>query len=334
MAVIKTLLDTIDSTMAEIGSGAYDTVAASVLPVVQVSSILVIILTGINLLIQAIPMSLQNGVSLVVRLGAVVAFISSFSNFNSVYGVLTQAPSEIGAIVLNEITAGEITDLYGGLDDLYGRSLDVGDAIAQNGSWVAGAISGVVMFLISALMAVVSVIMIGSAKLMIGVLIILGPVAIACTLFKQSAPIFEAYVKLALGFAFVPLLAAAMAGFTIVASFEIVPDNLENVSSIGDLTNFIVIMLLGTGLMAMIPSTASSLAQTGIGLAAAAAATFSAASRGARLATGTAKTAGRFAGGAISAGTGKSTAANAPISTKAGAATVNTVAFLASRLKK
>lgn len=334
MAVIETLLDAVDSAATSIGASAYEAVASSVLPIVQIAAILIVVLTGINLMIQAVPMTLQNGVSLIVRLGAVVAFLASFSNFNSVYGVLTNAPSEVGAIVLNEITGGQVTDLYGGLDNLYGRSLDVGDAVAQNGSYIAGAISGVVMFLVAALMAVASVIVIGAAKLMLGVLIILGPIAIACTMFKQSAPVFEAYVKLALGFAFVPLLAAAMAGFTIFAAEAVIPDDLDSMETIGDLTSFIVIMLLGTGLMSMVPSTASSLAQTGIGIAAAAASTYVTGSKGIRGAAGAAKGAGQSVSGAVSAASGKAMGSTASTASKAGAATVNTVAFLASRLKK
>lgn len=341
MAVIETLLDAIDTTAATIGAVAYGNVADAVLPIVQVGGVLIVILTGINLMIQAIPMSMQNGVSLVVRLSLVVAFVSSFANFNSVYGVLTGAPAELGAIVLNQVTDGSVANLYDGLDTLYGRALDVGDAVSQNGSFLAGAIAGLVMFLVAAAMAVVSVIMIGAANLMIGVLIIFGPVAITCTLFKQSAPVFEAYVKLALGFAMVPFLAAAMAGFTILAAREIVPDDLSSMETIGDLTSFIVIMLLGTGLMAMIPSIASSLSQTGIGIAAAAAATYVAGRRGASLAGSAGKAGGqaasatgRFVAGGAHAAMGKELGNGASGSAKAGAATVNKVAYLANRLKK
>lgn len=341
MAVIETLLTAIDTTSETIGSTAYDGVSGAVLPIVQIGGVLIVILTGINLMIQAIPMSLQNGISLIVRLSLVVAFVSSFANFNSVYGVLTQAPSELGAIALNAVTGGSVTNLYDGLDDLYGRALDVGNAVSQNGSFIAGAIAGVVMFVIAAVMAVISVIMIGAAKLMIGVLIIFGPIAITCTLFKQSAPIFEAYVKLALGFALVPFLAAAMAGFTILAANSIVPDDLSSVETIGDITSFIVIMLLGTGLMAMIPGTASSLSQTGIGIAAAAAATYVAGRKGLSAAqtagSASAKAAGaagRFAAGGTQAAMGKELGNSASGSAKAGAATVSKVAYLANRLKK
>lgn len=288
MAVIQEILDGVDAAVAGIGATVFNSVAGSVLPVFQVSAVLVIILTGINLMIQAVPMTLQNGISLMVRIALVFIFLTSFANFNAVYGVLTDTPSRFGATILQALTGSATDNLYSGLDQLYSNSLDVGNAVAQNGSYIAGAIAGVVMFLISALMATVSIIVICAAKLMIGVLIILGPLAIATIMFKQSAPIFEAYVKLALGFAFVPLLAAAMAGFTILAAENVTPSDLSSVENIGDLVSFIVVMMLGTGLMAMIPTIAQSLAQTGLGIGAAVASTYvmgrgaaSAASKGA-----------------------------------------------------
>ena len=267
MAVIEDVLTAVDATVASIGASAYDAVGAAVLPVVQVGGVLVVVLVGLNLAIQAIPMTLQNGLGLIVRLVAIVIFVSSFGNFFAVYDVLTGAPARFGATVLGEITGDAGTDLYAGLDELYERALDVGNAVSENGGFLAGAIAGVVMFVIAALMAVVSIVVISAAKLMLGVLIMVAPLAIATTLFKQSAPLFEAFVKLALGFAFVPMLTAAMAGFTITAGQTIVPDT-ASVETIGDITGFIVVMMLGAGLMVLVPSFAQSLAQTGIALGA------------------------------------------------------------------
>lgn len=334
MAVIETLLTTVDTAVEAIGNTVFNSVAAEVLPIVQTGSVLVIALTGANLAIQAIPMTLQNGVSLILRIALVFTFVSSFNNFDSVYGVLTDAPAEFGAVILNEVSGGAVGNLYQGLDSLFLQALDVGDAISQNGSFIAGAIAGVLMFLIAALMAVVSVIIIGGAQLMIGVLIILGPLAVATTLFKQSAPFFEAYVKLALGFALVPLLAAAMAGFTIAAALDIVPDDLSSVETIGDMASYIVVMMLGTGLMAMIPSTASSLAQTGIGLTAAAAATYVQGRQGIDAGRAGANAIGGAASGAYRAATGRALDSGASGAQRAGHLAANKVQYLANRLRK
>ena len=272
MAVIEDVLVNVDATVAAVGASAYDAIGAAVLPVVQIGGTLVLVLVGINLAIQAVPMTLQNGLALIVRLMAIVIFVSSFANFFIVYDAITGGPARFGAVVLAELTGGAVGDLYEGLDALYERAVDVGNEISENGGFLAGPLAGVLMFIIAALMAVVSIVVIAAAKLMIGVLIMIAPIAIAATLFKQSAPLFEAFVKLALGFSFVPMLTAAMAGFTITAADVIVPDSIT-IETIGDITGFIIIMMLGAGLMALVPSFAQSLAQTGIGLGAIAAST-------------------------------------------------------------
>jgi len=130
------------------------------------------------------------------------------------------------------------------------------------------------MFLVAALMATVSIIVISAAKIMIGVLVIFAPIAIACTLFKVTAALFDRWVNLALGFAFYPMLTSGMAAFTIAIARDLTPASLTNVETIGDVLSFVVVMMLGTGLMAMVPTIAQSLAQTATGLGGVASSTF------------------------------------------------------------
>lgn len=183
-------------------------------------------------------------------------------------------------------------------------------------------------------MATISIIVIAAAKLMIGVLIIIAPLAIVSTMFKQSAPFFEAYVKLALGFALVPMLAAAMAGFTIATAVAVTPSDMSTVETIGDMVSFIVVMMLGAGLMLMVPSIAQSLAQTGIGLGAIA---FSTYAQGKALGYGVASTTdsgARFARGATERAMGNSLARDATAPRRAGFASTNTVISLAQRMQR
>lgn len=273
MAIIAQILDQVDAAATSVGATAFSAVAEQIVPVFRVGTVLVVALIGINLMVQAVPMTLRNGLGLIARLGAASAFLSSWTNFNSVYGVLTNAPSAIGAVVMNAFGGGT-GSLYDGLDGLYLQALDVGQAISQNGSYITGALAGLLMFLVAALMATVSIIVISAAKIMIGVLVIFGPVAIACTIFKVTAPIFDRWVNLALGFAFYPMLTAGMAAFTIAIARDLTPTSLTTVETIGDVLSFVVVMMLGTGLMAMVPTIAQSLAQTATGLGGVASSTF------------------------------------------------------------
>ena len=270
MAIILEVLQTVDSTVGSVAATTYGDILAAVLPVVSAATILVVILVGINIVTQTVSLTYANALSLLLRIVVVNIFLI-FGNLMAVYTALTDAPASLGAGLLNALSGGTVGNLYEGLDDLYTRALDVGQAISQNGGYLAGALTSAFMFLIAAAMATITIIVLSAAKIMLAVLIAIAPLAIACTLFKQTAPIFEGWVKLAIGFAFVPLLVAAMAGFTIATAQGVTPPDLATVETLGDAISFIVIMLLGTGLMVLVPTFAQSLAATNIGLAAVAA---------------------------------------------------------------
>jgi len=273
MAIIADILTQVDAAAAAVGTTAFAAVAAEVVPVFRVGTVLVVALVGINLMAQSVPMTLRNGLGLITRIAVATAFLSSWANFNAVYAVLTNAPSEIGAVVMNAFGDGS-GNLYEGLDRLYLKALDVGQAISQNGSYITGALAGLLMFLVAALMATVSIIVISAAKIMIGILVIFAPVAIASTIFKVTAPLFDRWVNLALGFALYPMLTSGMAAFTIAIARDLTPASIPTVETIGDVLSFVVVMMLGTGLMAMVPTIAQSLASTAIGLGSVAASTF------------------------------------------------------------
>ena len=262
MAIIETSISSFDTIVSSIGDAVSNTVVDADDPVVQIGAVLVIILVGIKPMIQSIPLTLVNGISLMIRISLVFIFVFCFANYYTVYDIITDAPARYGTTVLEAITGEHVDNLYAGLDRLYAESLNIGEAVfAQYGLFIAG-----VIILISALLATISIMIICVAKLMVSVLIILGPIAVATTIFKQTAPIFDSYVRLAVGFAFIPLLAAVMTGITIAVAEYATTGILETATKIGDLVNIIVVMILGTGMMIQIPSIAQSLAKALIGL--------------------------------------------------------------------
>lgn len=335
MAIIQEVLGMVDTTVGNVASTTYADIVNAIEPVVASASILVVILVAINIVTQTVPMNYGTALSLGLRIVLVNIFLI-FGNLETVYDALTNAPSEIGTGFLSALSSGTVSNLYEGLDDLYLRALDIGQAVSQNGGFLAGALTSVFVFLIAAAMATITIIVLSAAKIMLAVLISIAPVAIACTLFKQSAPIFEAWVKLAIGFAFVPLLVAAMAGFTIAAGDAVIPGNLDDVETLGDVISFIVIMMLGAGLMVLVPTFAQSLAATNIGIAGIAGAAAGYPGRVARGAGSAMRGADDFRRGA-SAGLGpKGTSVSDRSSTSArvGNYSARAVTSIASKMKK
>ena len=187
----------VDATVAGVAADTYADTVAAVRPVVQTASVLVVVLVGANVGLQAVPLSVSTIVSVGLRIVLVNVFLI-YANLSVPYDALTNAPAELGAGILNSLSGGDVTNLYDGIDDLYSQALNVGQAISQNGGWLAGAMTSVVMFLVAAAMATITIVVLSAAKIMLAVLIAIAPVVVACTLLKQSAPPFEAWVKLAM----------------------------------------------------------------------------------------------------------------------------------------
>ena len=288
MGLISKLLDLIDNTVALVGETGFMAIANMVVPVFQTGAVLVVALTGINLAIQAVPMTLRNGLSLIIRLTVVSLFLSSWTSFYTIYDAITNTPTRLGGTIMSTFTgSGDLENLNTGLDKIFGEAQKLANTVSQNGGWVAGAIASVVLLIVATLMSVIAVIVMGAAKLLVATMILLGPIAIAATIFKQSAGFFDAWVRVTLGASLVPVLVAAMAGFAIGASYAITGDMTGEPSSMADLVPILFVLILGTGLIFQVPSIASGLAQASTGLGAVAASTFYLAPRSVRAARST-----------------------------------------------
>jgi type IV secretion system protein VirB6 len=322
MGFIQRVLDMIDSAVAAITASAYGTVAADLVPLFQACAVLVVALIGINIAIQAIPLTLRASVSLMVRISLVWVFLSSWTNFNAVFGTLTNFPSELGAVIMNSLGIDVDGDgLYAGLDRLYESSVNAGQAVAQNGGIFAGALGSLAVFAFAVIFSAIAVVVIGYSKLALAVMIVLAPAAIICTMFRQTAPFFEAWVKVTIQAALIPALMAAVAGVVIAIADEVMPADISTVEAIGDMLGFLFVMVLGTILVIFVPSLAQSLAPGSIGIGGIAAST---SAQGRRLASSGAATVQSGGTAAVSAGANKIRGAGSP----------SPAARIASRMKK
>ena len=264
MAIILDIMNRIDGTVSGVAAPVFAELQTQIAPIVGIGSTLIIALLGINIATQTVPLTVRTFLDICIRIVLVTLFLN-YSNISVPYEALTNAPSEFGAKVLNAMSGGAAGSLYEGVDDLFVSALEVGDSISQEAGWLAGALVSIFVFVIAASMAAVTIVVLGGAKIGIAILLFIAPIAVICTLFKQSAPIFEAWVKLAIGFSFVPLLVAAMAGFVLAAA-DAVSGDIAGAETLSDIISFIVVMIIGAGLMLAVPSLAQSLAATSIGL--------------------------------------------------------------------
>ena len=299
MALIADILNTVDATAASIVTDSVFTgIAGPLTAIVRLSAIIVVTLLGLNMAIQVVPVTFGSALMIMVRIALIYAFTFSWSNFTIVYNALTNFPAEAGASILSGLNVGSSGSLYDGLDNVFNQIIDIGTTVSQNGGYIAGPIAGLVMFIAAALMAAAALIVLSLAKVMIGVLALIGPIAIACSMLKQTQPIFEAWVKQAIGFAFVPLLATAVIGFILII-FQTTAGQIQaNVSTLSDIVGFLLVSFVGTALILSVPSTASAFGATSLSIGAAAVGAYGA-GRGAASSAITTPT-----GAALSAGAG------------------------------
>ena len=132
MAIIAEVLALVDATVAGVAADTYADTVAAVRPVVQTASVMVVVLVGANVGLQAVPLSVSTIVSVGLRIVLVNVFLI-YANLSVPYEALTNAPAELGAGILNSLSGGDVTNLYDGIDDLYSQALNVGQAISQNG---------------------------------------------------------------------------------------------------------------------------------------------------------------------------------------------------------
>ena len=76
MAIIIDILTQVDAAATAVGATAFDAVAAEIVPVFRIGSVLVVALVGVNLMAQAVPMTLRNGLGLIVRIAVCLLYTS------------------------------------------------------------------------------------------------------------------------------------------------------------------------------------------------------------------------------------------------------------------
>ena len=305
MALIAEILATVDATAASIVTDSvFIGIAEPLTVIVRLLAIIVVSLLGINMAVQVIPVTFGSALLIMIRIALIYTFTFSWSNFTFVYNSLTNFPAEAGAGILGALSVGNSTNLYTALDDVFDQIVAIGTTVSQNGGYIAGPVAGLVMYISTSLMAAAALIVLSLAKVYIGVLALMGPIAIACSMLKQTQPIFEAWVKQAIGYAFVPLLASAIIGFVLVIFDTTASQIQENVSTLQDIVGFLLVSFVGTALILFVPSTASAFGATSLSIGSAAIGSYGAA-RG--FAGKTASTPSRIAGSAAAGAVAKGT---------------------------
>ena len=261
MGIISDILEQVDDAIDTVSQDGFVSSAGAIGDVLSIGSALLLIIIGINVVMQLRPMTFGSGFAFGIKIALIGIFAQSWDNFQVVYTIVTEVPESIGASILALTDSGNEAGVYESLDSMVNRITAYGDAIGDRAGWVFGAVLGAIFFVLSAVFAAVTAGIIAYARIVFTLMIVIAPFMILTSLFKPTQPLFEAWTRATIGYALMPVAAAGAAGI-IVAIAEAIgdasadPDNVETVSLI---LPFLVILLLSAGVMAAVPFIASNL---------------------------------------------------------------------------
>ena len=269
MGIINDILSVVDQAVEGVAQSGFSTIAGNVGDLITVGSIVLVGLLGLNIVAQIRPMTFGSFFAFGMKIVLVGIFAQSWANFETIYNIITQVPDSIGATIIGGTEISTTGGLYNALDGMVSQVTKYGDAIGDNAGWVFGAVLGVAVWVIAGIFAAIAAGIIAYAKIVLTIFVVLAPLAIVCSLFKATMPIFEAWTRSIIGYAFMPIAAAGAAGLVIAIAGKVAegspnPDNVETLSVIFP---FIVVLLLSAGIMTQVPAIAQGLSGT-IGLAA------------------------------------------------------------------
>lgn len=261
MGIIRDILSQVDDAVDSVAESGFADGAGVVGDVISAGAVVLLILLGINVVMQLRPMTFGNGFAFGIKLALVSIFAQSWGNFAVIYDIATSVPDSLGAAILDLTDSGDEAGVYESLDSMVNRITAYGDAIGDNAGWVFGAVLGAIFFVLSAIFAAVTAGIIAFAKIVFTLMIVIAPFMILASLFKPTQSLFEAWSRATIGYALMPVAAAGAAGIIVAIAESIGASSADpdNVATISLILPFLVILILSAGIMASVPYIASNL---------------------------------------------------------------------------
>ena len=203
---------------------------------------------------------------LILRYAFIWGLIASWPAFNTwFYAVVTGTPDDVVAII---VAATGIDPDATGISAIIERFIDagisIGDALIENVSisTIPLMLIGVIILFLMLVVAAGVILVIGISKIGIGVLTATAPIFLALLLFSGTKGFFDGWLRLMTGFAITYLMAMVMLGFLLFVTEDTIQRfaAVEEVNSVAEITEYLLIVILSIFLLRQIPSFGSGIA--------------------------------------------------------------------------
>ena len=217
--LVQSLLGSVDcnvQAMAEAGYGALSRPGSPIAAALTILLTLYIAVMGLRLMLGHAPLRIGDLTLSVLKIGLILTLATSWPTYQQVvFDILIKGPEQLGATFLQGLgtaggsTASPMSGLQVAYDQLQAGAVYFNQRATPSMSPLQGgpgfaafALNLSALFLILTTLGVML-----TAKIVLALLLGLGPVFIAFFLFDATRGLFEGWLRAAIGFAFLPMLA-------------------------------------------------------------------------------------------------------------------------------
>ena len=267
--LVSSVLIPVENAITVVGAQFFQTIAAQLLPLATVLTVLMVVLIGANMALGVVRIGNREATQIVLRILLVFLFGLTWANFNAIFDVLTNASSNLAvsfflstasSLHLPPFTGTPTPQLtYIAIDGFVGEMVKVVNATIQAQSSIVRAFIAGALYVILSIMIAAFVLIVAFAKIMIAFLLGFAPVAILFTLFSRTQNLFEAWLSALIGYLMYPPAAASIIG-VITAIGHTIFQNMGNPGAgLASILPFLVIVFVGIFAMKAIPSAVTNL---------------------------------------------------------------------------
>ena len=220
MALISGPIAIVDSTVETLSAKVFSKIGSQMVDVLEAVGIIGLALIVLNHLFQFRMLPVGAIMIYGVRFVLIYAFARTWENFQPIYELITDFPSDLAGSILDEAgRSSGIGSIYSKLDKIVIALIGsgVGFTIATTIFTLAFMTPGLVLIAagLSIASAVLGVVL--GAKITIGVCMIIAPLMLAAALLPATNSLFQGWLRLTLGAAITPVIFSALMAVVLAA---------------------------------------------------------------------------------------------------------------------
>ena len=253
MDSVATILATLDAAILSAGRRFFETTAGTIGQIYSSLLALLLVMVGINAALNVYRIAMRDAVQLAFRIVMVLMFGLTWSNFNQIYEAASNGLSDLALAFFRLGSAGVATSATGAMDDMARMMAGNVDSVSAAMSSIMRGFVAAILYIVLGILMAVYVFIVGFAKLMIAFLLGVAPLAIGATIFEKTKGIFEAWLSAMIGYLMYPVASAGVIVAVVTVAHDVFRET-EDVSDLGSILGFLVIVLVGIFALLAIPN--------------------------------------------------------------------------------